>query len=164
MIDFLSIIAVGFFLGMRHASDPDHVIAVTTIVTRQRNLTGTGPLPVWPASAGPVGSILWQSRCLSTNPAICYRYCARACRFCGGGTAGPYHDPRSPLGACLSAGFWSRDGGRHDADHYEHRFRIPICGKRPPEFFTPPWTCFRTNQPGLRTHARLPDRFWQRTL
>jgi high-affinity nickel-transport protein len=39
MINFLSIIAVGFFLGMRHATDPDHVIAVTTIVTRQRNLT-----------------------------------------------------------------------------------------------------------------------------
>jgi ABC-type nickel/cobalt efflux system permease component RcnA len=38
MISFLSIIAVGFFLGMRHATDPDHVIAVTTIVTRQRNL------------------------------------------------------------------------------------------------------------------------------
>jgi hypothetical protein len=27
---------VGFFLGMRHATDPDHVVAVTTIVTRQR--------------------------------------------------------------------------------------------------------------------------------
>jgi ABC-type nickel/cobalt efflux system permease component RcnA len=38
MINFLSIIAVGFFLGMRHATDPDHVIAVTTIVSRQRNL------------------------------------------------------------------------------------------------------------------------------
>jgi high-affinity nickel-transport protein len=38
MIDFLSIIAVGFFLGMRHATDPDHVVAVTTIVSRQRNL------------------------------------------------------------------------------------------------------------------------------
>lgn len=38
MIGFLSIIAVGFFLGMRHATDPDHVIAVTTIVSRQRNL------------------------------------------------------------------------------------------------------------------------------
>ena len=38
MITFLSIIAVGFFLGMRHATDPDHVIAVTTIVSRQRNL------------------------------------------------------------------------------------------------------------------------------
>jgi len=36
---FLSIIAVGFFLGMRHATDPDHVIAVTTIVSRQRQLT-----------------------------------------------------------------------------------------------------------------------------
>ena len=35
MIGLLSILAVGFFLGMRHATDPDHVIAVTTIVTRQ---------------------------------------------------------------------------------------------------------------------------------
>jgi high-affinity nickel-transport protein len=39
MGSFLSIIAVGFFLGMRHATDPDHVIAVTTIVARQRQLT-----------------------------------------------------------------------------------------------------------------------------
>ncbi|HLK52509.1 MAG TPA: high-affinity nickel-transport family protein [Candidatus Angelobacter sp.] len=38
MGSFFSIIAVGFFLGMRHATDPDHVIAVTTIVTRQRQL------------------------------------------------------------------------------------------------------------------------------
>jgi High-affinity nickel-transport protein len=36
MIAFLSILAVGFFLGMRHATDPDHVIAVTTIVSSQR--------------------------------------------------------------------------------------------------------------------------------
>ena len=38
MISFFSIIALGFFLGMRHATDPDHVIAVTTIVSRQRNV------------------------------------------------------------------------------------------------------------------------------
>ena len=38
MLTLLSIIAIGFFLGMRHATDPDHVIAVTTIVSRQRNL------------------------------------------------------------------------------------------------------------------------------
>ena len=38
MGSFFSVIAVGFFLGMRHATDPDHVIAVTTIVTRQRQL------------------------------------------------------------------------------------------------------------------------------
>src|SRR5271154_6865016 len=37
MIGFLSILAVGFFLGMRHANDPDHVIAVTTIVSNHRN-------------------------------------------------------------------------------------------------------------------------------
>src|ERR1700693_891465 len=38
MIGLLSIIALGFFLGMRHATDPDHVIAVTTIVSRQRSI------------------------------------------------------------------------------------------------------------------------------
>jgi ABC-type nickel/cobalt efflux system permease component RcnA len=38
MITLLSIIALGFFLGMRHATDPDHVIAVTTIVSRQRGI------------------------------------------------------------------------------------------------------------------------------
>lgn len=31
-----AILALGFFLGMRHATDPDHVIAVATIVSRQR--------------------------------------------------------------------------------------------------------------------------------
>jgi high-affinity nickel permease len=38
MIDVLSIVALGFFLGMRHATDPDHVIAVTTIVARHKKL------------------------------------------------------------------------------------------------------------------------------
>jgi ABC-type nickel/cobalt efflux system permease component RcnA len=38
MVPFFSIVAIGFFLGMRHATDPDHVIAVTTIVSRQRKL------------------------------------------------------------------------------------------------------------------------------
>lgn len=37
MLPFLSIIMIGFFLGMRHATDPDHVIAVTTIISQQRN-------------------------------------------------------------------------------------------------------------------------------
>src|SRR5260370_25289495 len=38
MIHLLSIVALGFFLGMRHATDADHVIAVTTIVSRQRSI------------------------------------------------------------------------------------------------------------------------------
>jgi high-affinity nickel-transport protein len=37
MIGLISIIAIGFFLGMRHATDPDHVVAVTTIVSQQRS-------------------------------------------------------------------------------------------------------------------------------
>ena len=38
MITLVSILALGFFLGMRHATDPDHVIAVTTILSRQRSI------------------------------------------------------------------------------------------------------------------------------
>ena len=35
-----TVIVLGFLLGMRHATDADHVIAVSTIVTRQRTLRG----------------------------------------------------------------------------------------------------------------------------
>ena len=42
MINLVSILAVGFFLGMRHATDPDHVIAVTTIVSNQRTSMRAG--------------------------------------------------------------------------------------------------------------------------
>jgi len=44
----LAILAIGFSLGMRHATDPDHVIAVSTIVSRERSI----------AKAGLIG-ILW---------------------------------------------------------------------------------------------------------
>lgn len=37
-ISLLSILLFGFFFGMRHATDSDHVVAVTTIVSRQRNI------------------------------------------------------------------------------------------------------------------------------
>lgn len=40
MISLLSVILLGFFLGMRHATDPDHVMAVATIVSRQRTIWG----------------------------------------------------------------------------------------------------------------------------
>jgi high-affinity nickel-transport protein len=40
MSALLSVVFLGFFLGMRHATDPDHVVAVTTIVSRQRTLRG----------------------------------------------------------------------------------------------------------------------------
>ena len=39
MTSGLAILAIGFFLGMRHATDPDHVIAVSTIVSRERSIT-----------------------------------------------------------------------------------------------------------------------------
>ncbi|MDO9711884.1 HoxN/HupN/NixA family nickel/cobalt transporter [Paracraurococcus lichenis] len=38
MLAALSLSMLGFFLGMRHATDPDHVVAVSTIVARQPSL------------------------------------------------------------------------------------------------------------------------------
>src|ERR1700724_2291772 len=38
MATLFAIMLLGFFLGMRHATDPDHVIAVTTIVSRERTM------------------------------------------------------------------------------------------------------------------------------
>lgn len=42
MVSVLAIVGLGFVLGMRHATDPDHVIAVSTIVTRQRSIRHAG--------------------------------------------------------------------------------------------------------------------------
>jgi len=38
MTSSLAILVIGFLLGMRHATDPDHVIAVSTIVSRERSI------------------------------------------------------------------------------------------------------------------------------
>jgi hypothetical protein len=38
----LAILVIGFLLGMRHATDPDHVIAVSTIVSRERSIPKAG--------------------------------------------------------------------------------------------------------------------------
>jgi len=48
MIGLLALVTLGFFLGMRHATDPDHVIAVTTIVSRHRTVRGAAAIgAVW---------------------------------------------------------------------------------------------------------------------
>jgi high-affinity nickel permease len=47
MLTSLSVLTLGFLLGMRHATDPDHVVAVTTIVSQQRSVShaaGVGAL------------------------------------------------------------------------------------------------------------------------
>jgi high-affinity nickel-transport protein len=42
MLNLVSIVVIGFFLRMRHATDPDHVIAVSTIVARQQSARRAG--------------------------------------------------------------------------------------------------------------------------
>jgi sulfite exporter TauE/SafE len=44
MTNLLPIVGVGFVYGLRHATDPDHVVAVTTIVARQRTMTGAAAI------------------------------------------------------------------------------------------------------------------------
>ncbi len=38
MTGLVALLVLGFFLGMRHATDPDHVIAISTIVSRHRTV------------------------------------------------------------------------------------------------------------------------------
>jgi hypothetical protein len=40
-LNVVSFLALGFFLGMRHATDADHVVAVATIVSRERGVAGS---------------------------------------------------------------------------------------------------------------------------
>jgi cytochrome c biogenesis protein CcdA len=46
MTSLAAILALGFFLGMRHATDADHVVAVSTIVARERTLRAAAPIGV----------------------------------------------------------------------------------------------------------------------
>ena len=40
-LNVVSLLFLGFFLGMRHATDADHVIAIATIVSRERTMAGS---------------------------------------------------------------------------------------------------------------------------
>lgn len=48
MTELLPVLSLGFLLGMRHAADPDHVIAVSTIVSQHRSTRGAALIgAVW---------------------------------------------------------------------------------------------------------------------
>src|SRR3984893_14937291 len=40
-LDVVSFLFLDFFLGIRHATDADHVVAIATIVSRQRSVAGS---------------------------------------------------------------------------------------------------------------------------
>jgi high-affinity nickel-transport protein len=40
-LNLVSFLALGFFLGMRHATDADHVVAIATIISRERTMKGS---------------------------------------------------------------------------------------------------------------------------
>ncbi len=43
-MNLAAVLALGFFLGMRHATDADHVVAVSNIVSRERTLRAAAPI------------------------------------------------------------------------------------------------------------------------
>jgi ABC-type nickel/cobalt efflux system permease component RcnA len=46
VLTLLSVVLLGFFLGMRHATDPDHVVAISTIVSRERSVAAAALIGV----------------------------------------------------------------------------------------------------------------------
>ena len=44
LVPFVTVTVLGLFLGMRHSTDPDHVVAVTTIVSRQKSIRGSATI------------------------------------------------------------------------------------------------------------------------
>jgi ABC-type nickel/cobalt efflux system permease component RcnA len=44
LIPFVTVILLGLFLGMRHSTDPDHVVAVSTIVSRQGSIRSSATI------------------------------------------------------------------------------------------------------------------------
>ena len=47
MLSSITVLALGFILGMRHATDPDHVVAVTTIVSQQDSIARAARIGAW---------------------------------------------------------------------------------------------------------------------
>jgi high-affinity nickel-transport protein len=44
LVPFVTVILLGLFLGMRHSTDPDHVVAVSTIVSRQNSIRSSATI------------------------------------------------------------------------------------------------------------------------
>jgi nickel/cobalt exporter len=44
LLPFVTVILLGLFLGMRHSTDPDHVVAVSTIVSRQVSIRSSATI------------------------------------------------------------------------------------------------------------------------
>jgi high-affinity nickel-transport protein len=44
LVPFVTVILLGLFLGMRHSTDPDHVVAVSTIVSRQGTIRSSAAI------------------------------------------------------------------------------------------------------------------------
>ncbi len=44
LLPFVTVTLLGLFLGMRHSADPDHVVAVSTIVSRQQSIKSSATI------------------------------------------------------------------------------------------------------------------------
>src|SRR5436190_3827609 len=46
-LSILSLLGLGFVLGLKHALDADHLAAVSTIATEKRSLLGSSLIGIW---------------------------------------------------------------------------------------------------------------------
>lgn len=44
LVPFVTVVLLGLFLGMRHSTDPDHVVAVSTIISRQGSVASSATI------------------------------------------------------------------------------------------------------------------------
>lgn len=112
MIVITSMVALGFLLGMRHATDPDHVIAVTTIVSQQRSLRHAAMAGVFRGLGRTIAILIVGS------PIILFKFVILP-------KAGPTMELSVGLmlillGILNLAGFMSWIGGRRLAPAYNH--------------------------------------------
>src|SRR2546430_361758 len=137
-----TLIALGFLLGMRHATDADHVIAVSTIVTRQGRLR-----------AGILIGGLWGGGHTLTIARLGRRRAPRT---------GSHR--RSALGRGVPAALRDRYHRRHDAHHRGRRraddLRLAAAAARR----APPASGLGSAEPRVRPVPRLPHRIRERPV
>jgi High-affinity nickel-transport protein len=182
MIGLISIIVLGFFLGMRHATDPDHVIAVTTIVARYRKIShatligafgGVGhTLTILVVGTGiilfgwiiPKRVGLWPAGFVSNGAATRRGACARPGRLRGCRTSGVGHNSESKMGCRVPACVWDRDDCGNDVHYRSHGAAFCICRQA---FFAPESRAAHRvgpDQRGVRAFSCMRDWFRKRSL
>lgn len=116
MLEMLSVVLLGLFLGMRHATDADHVAAVGAIVTRERDVRGAAWLgTLWGVGHSATvlavgGAIALFNFTISPRLGLSMEFSVAVMLVVLGGWSllGPMRSLRSPTGTDSAAGAAAR--------------------------------------------------------